>query len=676
MPLTFGLFVTTAFSKPAVQSVAFLPNPLVAGQNFTIAITTSPDVTEASATVDVQPGNFASQALSLTNQGSNWIGVGTVPAEIKSSDKTEAKIKVILFDADRHRTEQMLRVDVSPAVVFAVFATGILTVTGDDQDNTLTVSRDVAGNLLVNGGTLPVQGGTPTMANTSLIRMIGLKGDDMLSISEVNGPMPPAELFGGEGDDLLTGSAAADRLDGGPGNDTLRGKGGDDHLFGGPGNDILDGGTGTDEMVGGEGDDQIIWNPGDGSDLVEGQDGVDTLVFIGGNGSETFDVSANGQRLRFFRAQGNITMDCDGIERVVLRAAAGADAVTVNDLSATLVTNVLLDLGGSNGTGDGAADSVIINGTGTNDVIAVSGSVTNVDVTGLSATVTIINSEPQFDTLTINALGGDDTVDASKLAAGALTLTLNGGAGNDTLIGSQGNDIINGNQGTDLMLGQGGDDTFIWNPGDGNDTIEGQGGVDTMLFNGANIAETVDISANGQRLRFTRNVANIVMDCDGVEIVKFNALGGTDLITVNDLTGTAVTKVNLDLGSPANSSGDGTNDTVIVNGTTGSDAVAVNGTSAGINVLGLSAAINIVGSEGALDQLIIKLLAGDDALEATDLLAGLIKLTVDGGPGNDILVGSHGDDVLIGGEGDDVLIGGPGLDILDGGPGSNTIIQD
>lgn len=675
MPLTFGLFVTTAFSKPAVQSVAFLPNPLVAGQNFTISVTASPDVTEASATLDFQPGNFPSQAISLTNQGSSWVGVGTVPPELKSSDKTEAKIKVTLFDADQHRTEQMIRVDVTPAVVFAVFANGILTVTGDDQDNTLTVSRDVAGSLLVNGGAVPVQGGTATVGNTSLIRMFGLKGDDTLSISEVNGPMPPAELDGGEGDDLLTGSAAADRLDGGPGNDTLRGKGGEDHLLGGTGNDILDGGAGTDEMIGGAGDDQIIWNPGDGSDLVEGQEGEDTLVFVGGNGSEAFDVSANGQRLRFFRNPGNITMDCDGIERVVLRAASGADSVTVNDLSATLVTKVLLDLGGSNGTGDSAADSVIINGTGTNDVIAVSGSVTNVDITGLSATVTIVNSEPQFDTLTINALGGDDTVDASKLAADALTLTLNGGAGNDTLIGSQGNDTINGNQGTDVMFGQGGDDTFIWNPGDGNDIIEGQGGVDTMLFNGANLAETVDISANGQRLRFTRNLANIVMDCDGVEIVKFNALGGADQITVNSLVGTAVTKVNLDLGNPPTSSGDGTNDTVIINGTAGDDTVAVNGTAAGIDVLGLAAAVNIVGSEGTVDQLIIKLLAGDDVMEASDLLAGLIKLTVDGGVGNDILVGSHGDDTLIGGEGDDTLIGGDGLDVLDGGPGNNTIIQ-
>ena len=70
-----------------------------------------------------------------------------------------------------------------------------------------------------------------------------------------------------------------------------------------------------------------------------------------------------------------------------------------------------------------------------------------------------------------------------------------------------------------------GDDTFVWNPGDGSDTVEGQSGFDTMLFNGSNVSEQIDISANGQRVRFTRDVANIVMDLNGVEGIDFNALG-------------------------------------------------------------------------------------------------------------------------------------------------------
>ena len=92
-----------------------------------------------------------------------------------------------------------------------------------------------------------------------------------------------------------------------------------------------------------------------------------------------------------------------------------------------------------------------------------------------------------------------------------------------------------------------GDDTFVWNPGDGSDTVEGQDGTDTMLFNGANVAENIDISANGARVRFFRDVGNITMDLNGVEHIHFNALGGADNITVNDLTGTDVTQVDIDL---------------------------------------------------------------------------------------------------------------------------------
>ena len=65
-----------------------------------------------------------------------------------------------------------------------------------------------------------------------------------------------------------------------------------------------------------------------------------------------------------------------------------------------------------------------------------------------------------------------------------------------------------------------GDDTFVWNPGDGSDTVEGQAGTDTLQFNGANVNENIDLSANGSRVRFSRDVGNITMDLNGVENVN------------------------------------------------------------------------------------------------------------------------------------------------------------
>jgi Ca2+-binding RTX toxin-like protein len=430
-------------------------------------------------------------------------------------------------------------------------------------------------------------------------------------------------------------------------------------------------------MFGGDGNDTFVWNPGDGSDLIEGQGGQDTLQFNGANVAENIDLSANGSRLRLFRDVANITMDVDGVEQVNVVALGGADTITVNDLSGTAVTQVNLDLAvpPGSGTGDGQPDTIIVNGTAGADAVAIRGGAGGIIVTGLAAQVNIVGAEGANDQLIVNALAGADTVDASGLAAGAINLTLNGGDGDDTLTGSAGNDLIIGGRGNDVLRGGDGDDTFVWNPGDGSDVIEGQGGQDTLQFNGANISENIDLSANGSRLRLFRDVANITMDVNGVEQVNIVALGGADTITVNDLSGTDVTDVNIDLATPPGSGvGDGQADTVIVNGTAGNDAITVASDATGVSVLGLSAQVHIAGAEPANDRLAINALAGDDAVEASGLAAGAIQLTVDGGEGDDVLVGSPGNDTLHGSAGDDVLIGNGGQDILDGGPGNNTLI--
>src|SRR4051812_14207236 len=80
-----------------------------------------------------------------------------------------------------------------------------LSIFGDATDNAITVSRDAAGRILVNGGAVAVQGGTPTVANTVLISIFALAGNDTIALSEVNGALPSANIFGGSGNDVLTG---------------------------------------------------------------------------------------------------------------------------------------------------------------------------------------------------------------------------------------------------------------------------------------------------------------------------------------------------------------------------------------------------------------------------------------------------------------------------------------
>jgi Hemolysin-type calcium-binding repeat (2 copies). len=115
---------------------------------------------------------------------------------------------------------------------------------------------------------------------------------------------------------------------------------------------------------------------------------------------------------------------------------------------------------------------------------------------------------------------------------------------------------------------------------------------------------------------------------------------------------------------------------VVVNGTDDNDGISVTGDAAsGISVLGLAAQVNVLHADPT-DKLTVQALAGDDAVDAAGMDAGLISFLSDGGAGDDNLIGSNGDDTLLGGDGDDVLSGGPGVDVLDGGPGDNVLIQD
>jgi Ca2+-binding RTX toxin-like protein len=491
---------------------------------------------------------------------------------------------------------------VVPAVTATFLPTaGTLTVVGDSLDNTIVVSRNAAGGLLVNGGAVAVTGGTPTVANTALIQVFGQGGNDTISLDEANGALPAANLFGGLGNDVLTGGSGSDRLFGQAGNDTLLGKGGNDFLFGGLGNDALTGGDGDDQVFGQAGNDRMVWNPGDDTDLNEGGAGTDTVEVNGGNGAEQFTVAANGARVRF-------------------------DRVNPAPFS--------LDIGTS-------------------------------------------------ESLVLNMNGGDDTFTAGNGLAALIKLTVDGGAGNDTitggdgadhLLGGDGNDLITGGRGNDILFGGAGDDTFAWNPGDGSDVVEGQAGADTLLFNGANVNEQITLSANGDRLRLFRDVGSVTMDTNDVETVTINALGGADTIRVGDLSGTDVTAVNLNLAA-AGGAGDGQADTVIVTGTGGSDAVTVAGDASGTSISGLPARVTVTGAEAAADRLMVNAGAGDDVVDASGLAANAIRLAVDGGDGDDVLLGGAGADALTGGAGDDVLMGGPGQDVLDGGPGDNTLIQ-
>jgi Ca2+-binding RTX toxin-like protein len=505
---------------------------------------------------------------------------------------------------------------------------GVLLITGTRASEKITL-RLQAGDP----GVLQVDVGDDGSADFSFRRLdVGRilvdarAGDDAVRIDERNGAFTtsiPTTIAGGHGNDTLTGGSGAEVL------------------LGGDGNDTVDGNGGNDVALLGAGDDTFVWDPGDGSDTIEGGDGADTMVFNGADANERVGLSANGGHLIFVRSPANITMDTSGVETVDFNALGGSDIVLVGDLTGTEVGKVNVDLASTLGgtAGDGATDRVSVDGTAAADAIGVSGDTSGVTVSGLSTTVAIQHQEPT-DVLDVAGFAGDDAISAAPLAAQSIALILDGGDGNDTLAGGKGvetlnggdgNDTIDGNGGNDAALMGAGDDTFVWDPGDGSDTVEGGDGIDTMVFNGANVAEQMELSANGNRLKLFRTQGNVTMDTAGVELVDVNALGGADRVTVNDLTGTDVKKVAVDLaGTLGGATGDGQADRVVVNGTNGDDTIKVSGDATEVAAKGLIPGLSILHPEAANDRLEINTLAGQDSVDSSGLAAGVLQLLVNG----------------------------------------------
>jgi Ca2+-binding RTX toxin-like protein len=520
------------------------------------------------------------------------------------------------------------------AAVHASVAHGKLTVTGGNAGERIALRASSGGRLVVDVGD---NGSANFVFSRSAFRRIvvnGGGGNDRLRIDESNGAFTKAEkttFNGGAGNDRLTGGRYAETLTGGSGNDVANGSG--------------------------------------GADRVRGNSGLDTVTVDRSSGANTTTV-APGSVPGHVKVGGG--PDLLGVETLNVNPLAGADTTTVANVPGTGLTTINIGLGVS-GVGDLSVDAVTVTGSAGVDVFqaaAVSGAV---QVTGLAAQVNVALSEPATDTLTLGGLGGNDTISGSVGLAALVKLiadggdgndTLNGGNGADTLLGGIGNDTVDGNGGNDTAFLGAGNDTFVWDPGDGSDVVEGQSDTDSLLFNGSAGAEIFAASSNGGRLLFTRNVGNIVMDTDDVELLTVNALGSIDTLTVNDLAATDITAVNLNLG--VSGASDGANDAVTVNGTVGVDLMNVSGSAGSVSVTTTAYPVSLTNAAPANDTLTFNLSGGDDLFSASGLAATSVDLTINGGSDDDVLVASQGGDTINCDAGADYADGGAGIDAQTG----------
>src|SRR5262245_51078630 len=228
------------------------------------------------------------------------------------------------------------------------------------EGDTLVVKGSAAGERLAlrlaSGapGTLQVDFGDDGTADASFdratfsqIRVTLREGDDAFRVDQVNGAFA---------DEALT-------VEGDDGNVTFAGGDGAEHFVGGAGDDSVDGNRGNDLADLGSGQDTFRWDPGDGSDTIDGQNGTDTLDFNGAAANETMSLSANGARSVFLRDVASIRMDMDNVEALDLTALGGTDTVTIDDMTGTDFKLADVDLQGPAGGGDGAVDTVTVNGT-------------------------------------------------------------------------------------------------------------------------------------------------------------------------------------------------------------------------------------------------------------------------------------------------------------------------
>ena len=480
-------------------------------------------------------------------------------------------------------------------------ASGVLSVYGDSLDNTIEVSRNAAGSLLVNGGAVAIVGGAATVANTSLINLFGLSGNDSLSLNEANGALPKANLFGGGGQDTLIGGSGADLAFGQSGNDTILGRGGADMLFGGSNNDTLTGGDADDQVFGQSDVDRMIWNPGDDTDLNEGGLGTDTVEVNGGNGAEVLTTTSNGTRVRF-------------------------DRIDPAPFS--------IDIGTS--------ESLVVNANGGNDSFSATGN--------LAALIAI----------TVDGGTGDDTL----LGSNGIDLLI-GGDNNDFIDGQQGNDVVlagagddtfqwDPGDGSDVLEGQAGTDKLIFNGSAGNETIE-------LSANGGRTRLTRNLAAIVMDMDDIERVD--VLALGGTDALIVNNLAGTDLIAINlmlaSTIGGALGDAQIDNVIVNGTSGE---DVVTVVGNAA--GTTVSGLAAVINIFTAEPAndrltINTLASADVVDATGLTtagIALTADGGEDDDILMG--------GDGIDTLLGGAGDDVLIGGAGNDILDGGIGDNVV------------
>ena len=405
--------------------------------------------------------------------------------------------------------------------------------------------------------------------------------------------------------------------------------------------------------------DRAVTNPNNVSTTGRNysEDEIDEQVFISQVAPGIIEVELFGKKKQY-----------NGVTSVHVNTGNGNDYVFVDS---SVTVPVYIDLG----SGDDMAD---IETGGSNNNITIWGGTGNDTINGGSGIETIYGGE------------GDDY--------------LTGGGGNDVIYGGNGNDVIEGGSGADTLYGEAGDDSFIWSSGHGQDlVISGGAGANSLSIIGNDNANTLNVTASGSN--FNAVVDGATLSPTAVSALFASLNGGADIVTLGLLDTTILNTVNLSLGY-----NDGAADQVTITGSSSADyyhltsssttadrpistsyadpenPVTTYATVTTTQVRIAKTADGEASSTGLIDyyideggyandRVIIEAGDGHDYIDGSNVVNQAVKLTLNGGNGNDTLTGSNFADTINSGAGDDVVTGGPGVDIFSDTGGADTLIE-
>jgi serralysin len=351
-----------------------------------------------------------------------------------------------------------------------------------------------------------------------------------------------------------------------------------------------------------------------------GTEGDDTLVMqeagevIGGDGDDIILDGAGTNTLAGGEGADVFVLTADGMNDTIIDFEPGIDRIDLSFLPMLYAWDQLQ----ITYTGDGAVvvfrDEVLTIVTA-DGLPLTEDDFRNLDIVSVSHARIELEApppDPDTDLVLVGTDGKDflEGMNGNDYISGLVNAdTLIGGAGSDTLLGGTGNDLLDGGNQDDELYGEGGRDTLLG--GSGADTLNGGADDDTLDGGG-----DADLLAGGS-------------GADGMD-----GGDGGDMFLVDGL------------------------DTVTDTGATGFDRAQVDGT-AGVSLTlgGWSGVERVSGN------------TGNDTIDASGYTTAVI---LNGGGGNDTLVGNGQGAILLGGAGDDRLTGGAGNDTLQGATGSDT----